>query len=117
MKVVINVCFGGFGLSRAAFLRLREMGNAAAKEEPDFGEKYSDGSGPRQMWGDGSHQSFLGQIDRADKQLIQVVEEMGDAANGGCAKLKVVEIPDGIKWGIHEYDGTEHVEEEHRTWS
>jgi len=28
-----------------------------------------------------------------------------------------VEIPDDVKWHIHEYDGLEHVAEDHRTWS
>jgi len=53
---------------------------------------------------------------RADPKLIQVVEELGDKANGSCAKLEIVEIPDGVDWQIEEYDGNEHVAEKHRTW-
>jgi hypothetical protein len=49
--------------------------------------------------------------------LIKVVEELGDKANGPCAELKVVEIPDGIKWEIDEYDGNESIHEVHRSWS
>jgi hypothetical protein len=55
--------------------------------------------------------------DRTDPKLIQVIEELGKKANGSCAKLKIVEIPDGIEWHIHEYDGYEHVAENHRTWA
>jgi hypothetical protein len=114
MKVVINACFGGFGLSRAAFLRLREMGNESAKQEADIGEMWSDGSGLRKAFG---RDSFLRKIPRADPQLIQVVQEMGEAVNGGCAQLKIVEVPDGVEWEIDEYDGNEHVAEKHRIWS
>lgn len=56
-------------------------------------------------------------IDRNDPKLVQVVEELGDKANGQCAKLKIVEIPDTVKFVIEEYDGYEHVAEEHQTWS
>lgn len=54
---------------------------------------------------------------RADPILVRVVEELGAAANGSCAELAVVEIPDGIEWEISEYDGNERVEEVHRSWS
>ena len=56
-------------------------------------------------------------IPRDDSALIQVVEEMGEAANGSCAALKIVDIPDDVDWYIEEYDGNEWVAERHRTWS
>ena len=55
-------------------------------------------------------------IARDDPALVGLVERWGDKANGPCASLKVVEIPDGVKWTIEDYDGCEHVAEEHRTW-
>lgn len=55
-------------------------------------------------------------IERTDADLIAVVEELGEKANGACASLRVVEVPDGIRWEIEEYDGNEHVAEVHRTW-
>jgi len=55
--------------------------------------------------------------DRTDCDLIAVIEELGDKANGRFAKLKIVEIPDDVEWEIHEYDGLEHIAEVHRTWS
>ena len=54
--------------------------------------------------------------DRGDKDLVAVVEMLGEKANGGCAELKVVKIPDGVDYEISEYDGIEHIAEKHRTW-
>lgn len=113
-KVVINKCFGGFGVSRAAFLRLRELRCEEALKEPDIGEKYSDGSGPRTACA--FSESFGREIPRDDLKLVKVVEEMGDAASANLAKLRVVEIPEDIEWTIEDYDGMEHVAEAHRTW-
>jgi len=39
-----------------------------------------------------------------------------DLADGYYCKLKVVEVPDDIKWYIHDYDGLESVHECHRSW-
>lgn len=55
--------------------------------------------------------------DRADKNLVKVVEELGEEASGRCAELAVVEIPDGTEYTIEEYDGLEHVAEKHKTWA
>ena len=54
---------------------------------------------------------------RVDKDLIEVIESLGNKADGFCANLKVVEIPDGIDWEIDEYDGLEKINEAHRSWS
>jgi hypothetical protein len=49
--------------------------------------------------------------------LVQVVEELGKEANNEWVSLKVVEIPDGVKWEIVHRDGEgESVEERHRSW-
>lgn len=55
-------------------------------------------------------------LERHDPLLVKVVEELGDAADGSCAELKVVEIPDGVDYEIDEYDGLESIHEKHRTW-
>lgn len=53
---------------------------------------------------------------RTDPDLIEVIERLGNEANGRHAELKVVEIPDDVEWKIEEYDGQEWIAEEHRTW-
>lgn len=146
MKVVINACFGGFGLSTEAMLRLIEMKSDAV--ETKSLKKYSGFSSMEAYQKDNSYRTFKDvgngfvksgftedvlykdntvyslkdkygddQGIRAHKDLIKIVEEMGDKANGECAELKIVEIPDGIHWVIEEYDGSESVEEAHQSWS
>jgi len=124
MKVVINRCYGGFSLSNEAVLRYAELKGINLvenkKDKSFLGMKswYIDGIE------DDDHYFSSYSIDsaysnpmvRADKDLVQVVEEMGDAANGRCAELAIVEVPDDAKWHIAEYDGYEHVAEDHRTW-
>jgi len=54
---------------------------------------------------------------RSDPVMIQVIEELGEEeASGGCAKLRIVNVPDGVEFEISEYDGLEHITETHRTW-
>jgi hypothetical protein len=55
-------------------------------------------------------------LERHDPKLIQVVEELGDKANGAHARLSIVTIPDGTDYEIDEYDGNEHIAEKHQTW-
>jgi len=90
MKVVINTDFGGFGLSQKAFDRYNEL--------------------------TGKNVEYAFDITRDDPVLVQVVEELGQEANTRYNELKVVEIPNGISWYIHEYDGKEEIHETHRSW-
>lgn len=53
---------------------------------------------------------------RADPLLVQAVEELGVEADGQHARLKVVEIPDGVDYEIDDYDGVETIHEKHRVW-
>ena len=92
MKVVINACHGGFGLSETA--------EQLYKEKYNITDPY---------W-------HTHEICRADPYLIQLIEEMGDEVDTRFSKLKIVEIPDDVKWHIGEYDGIEWVAENHRTW-
>ena len=87
MKVVINRCFGGFGLSKEANRLYAE----------------AKGIDPEEV--------YHWDMDRTDSDLVRIVEELGDGADGDFSSLKVVEIPDGIKWYIHEYDGLEDIRE------
>ena len=90
MHIVINSCYGGFGLSDKALDMYKQLSNKS--------EVYS----------------F--ELDRTDPILIQVVEALGAEADGHFAKLRIIEIPDDIEWEITEYDGSESVEEVHRKW-
>lgn len=57
------------------------------------------------------------QVERDDEQLVSIVEELQEKANGPYARLKVVEIPEDVDWEIQEYDGVEWIAEKHRTWN
>lgn len=82
-KVVINSCFGGYGLSKKAYEFL-------GKEWDKYGYAYA------------------GYVCRSDPKLVECVETLGEAANGECAELKVVEYDDyNFTHQIDEYDGLE----------
>ena len=89
MKVVVNRCFGGYGLSKEAY---KELG----VEWDNFGYAFQD--------------------DRTNEKLVACVEKLKEVASGRFARLLVIERPDGIEWEIEEYDGSETIEEKHRTW-
>ena len=58
-------------------------------------------------------------VPRNDKDLIEVIEELGSKLAGDeHAELHIVEIPDGVDWVIEYNDefGNEWVAEQHRTW-
>ena len=90
MKIVINTRYGGFGLSKEALALFNERSGAVVTY--DFN------------------------IKRNDPILVEIVEQLGEAANGDFAELKVVKIPDDVQWQIEDYDGNEWVAEKHRTW-
>lgn len=128
MKVVLNKCYGGFSLSNAAYEALIKKGwkvtfyNEQGNHQ-DRDADICDGQGgeyPSKWCRDDLRYSLV--CSRRDKEirahadLVEVVEQLGDKANGRCAALEVVEIPDGVSWQIEEYDGMEHIAEKHRTW-
>jgi hypothetical protein len=112
-KIIINKSYGEFCLSHKAFLRLRELGQQDALKEVDLGAYWPVAAMPSEP----SLNQFGKQIPRDDLKLAQVVEELGLAANGHCAELRVVSIPDDARWEISGVGGMEHVSEVHRTWA
>lgn len=82
-KVVINVCYGGFGLSEKAIDRFLELSGKSLNFDT---------------------------IERDDPILVQVVEELGSNSFDLGTKLKVVEVPAGQLYRIDEYDGFESIE-------
>ena len=91
MKIVINTSHGVFGLSTEALSHFNER----------YGTVFTNDI----------------QIKRNDPILVQIVEELGEDADGRFAELRVVEIPDDVQWQIEEYDGKEWIAEKHRTWN
>lgn len=140
MKVVINSCFGGFGLSlKAEQAYLARKGKTAyffkdartadggldfdAPKVPitDLDENvfvsYTR-TAPEPTWVNDDPAYFYDRdIPRDDPDLVAVVEDMGSDASGRHAQLVVIDIPDDADWEIAEYDGLEHVAEKHRTWA
>ncbi len=93
MKVVINDCYGGFGLSDEGVARYAEIKGITLDKD-----------------------LYHRDIARDDPALVALVEENRDEYESRYASLKVVEIPDDVEWEIEEYDGKEWVAEKHRTW-
>lgn len=114
MKIVINADWGGFGLSDDAIERYAELAGINLISQPN--DKYTCTHWYQDQIDD-DHYWCEREIARNDARLVQVVEELGEAANGQHARLKVVDVPDDVVWDIEEYDGREHVAERHRTWS
>lgn len=139
-KVVINTRFGGFGLSEDAYKWLIDRGIPVVEyhnepRNPETGlydtevpenkgriifdrtlgerSKIDDvmlrlaGTRYWDTWIDGS---------RDDPLVIECVEALGKKASGPHSDLEVIEVPDDAKWHIEEYDGNEHIAEDHRTW-
>ncbi len=131
-KIVINTCYGGFGLSPEGVMRYAEIKGIALYPWIDniskkvYGERAVVGNedilhhyslspvvdGERKK---GSYFSIY-DIFRDDIALIQLIEEMGVKADGSHSELKIVEIPDDVEWVIEEYDGIEWIAEKHRRW-
>ena len=138
MEIVINKCYGGFGLSiearnlyakkkgfelfhyekiaykhecrKNSYKRLVDSARSglAYSTTVDHGDEF-EGDMSKGYWSDHD-------LERTDQALIEVVKELGDKASGNFSSLKVVEIPDDVEWEIDEYDGIEWISENHRTW-
>ena len=142
MKIVINKQYGGFGLSPKAvkkYLKLKgkevfvyemkfkgkdlyyekvedkENGLFVDYFTKDFGKIINSKDIDNELY---KKYAFSEKdICRTDRDLIKVVEELGEDANTTCSTLRIIEIPDDIDWIIEEYDGMEWVAERHKTWS
>lgn len=86
MKILVNKCFGGFAVSDAFLKCWREMHPESKAFRYSFGEQ------------------------RTNPEVIALVERLGEAANGPCSRLMVVEIPsEATDWMVDEYDGIERI--------
>lgn len=138
-EIIINRCFGGFGISNRALFELIKLGAKCVQVftvEKYYGnsqchieevEKFQDlGDGFKGhiyynlIIKDGKVYHLKDRSDarlRTDANLIKVVKEMKKEAWGRHAELKIVRVPKDVSWTIDEYDGVEHVAEVHRTWN
>ncbi len=112
MKVVINSDYGGFSLSDKAIRDYAQRkGITLVEKEDTYGNIFYVNSEADENY------FSCREIPRNDITLVAVVEALKGEANGFCASLKVIDIPDDVEWEIDEYDGNEWVAEKHRRWS
>lgn len=146
MKIVINKCFGGFGLSKAAYEKLIEWG-VPVRKYIEQRRNETTGLYEKEPLNDGEvifdreltpasegavaaiYHKYRGTTalsrywdgwtreHRTHPMVVRVVEKLGEAASGPLSELAVVEIPDGTEYEISDYDGREHIAEAHRTWA
>jgi len=138
-KVVINTCYGGFGLSEEGVREYAKRKGITLYKEKD--EKFNltvywtcppekrVGILSQADWYNATLEErkksneaynkytlYDRDIPRDDPDLVAVVKELGKEASDIYSDLRVVEIPDDVSWNIEEYDGKEWVSEIHRTW-
>ena len=138
MKIAVNKCFGGFGLSPKAIKMI--MKRKGMNCYPYIQTKYIFRDGYQEYTRVGiealddlfvsfsktdlgkttpsipneDYWSFY-KLERNDKDLVEVIEELGDEASGRLSKVVLVEVPDDVNWEIDDYDGIETVHEVHRS--
>ena len=124
-KVVYNACYGGFGLSKEACQRYWDIkGQSIWFEDALWGftvwlvppeerleqKEWSSMTVDERFAYNKAHSEqtwYNRNVDRHDPVLVQVVEELGDKANGEYAKLAIEEVHGSYR--IDEYDGNESV--------
>lgn len=135
MKLVLNKCYGGYGLSSEAITELYKQGSKAVKFSTFsqyFGRKWKSMTQAEKdreldfstrllsavVLEDGivTQDSSWDVSIRSCPKLVKLVEDWGDKANSRHSKLEVVEVPDGLDLQFDEYDGIEFIEEVHRSW-
>lgn len=116
MKIAINKCYGGFGLSNETHIKLIELGIPLYHKW----EEIPGGNEPYILKEEGEkdyYSNFRDDDKRNHPLLIQAIEEVGEVESSGTfARIRVVDIPDDIEWEINEYDGIESIHEKHRSW-
>jgi hypothetical protein len=131
MKIVINKCYGGYGLSEAAVMEYAkrkgitlyaDSGRLCTSYYTIPVDEYAKLYDEYLKTGDGDKINEVyftdRDIERNDPILISVIEEIGcEASSDRYAELAIIEIPDGIEWEIDDYDGFERIAEKHRVWN
>jgi hypothetical protein len=101
MKVLINKCHGGYGISADALSMYADKKGLKYSVKNEYM--------PFLDLADGTSLSSYN-IERNDPTLIAVFEELGsEDFSGICANVAIVEVPDGAEYFVDEYDGLEDV--------
>lgn len=100
-QIVINRCFGGFSLSQEAQKWIAVRKGISLRYEEKTGTYYVIDFKEHE-W-----ETISDHVTRDDPDLIQVVLQLGAAANGPHAELKVIDIT--IDIDINRHDGMESV--------
>lgn len=83
MKILINNCYGGYGLSEDFISHINKLTEGQLVNTQEL-------------------------YDRANPLIVEEAIKFGlDKASGTSADLTVQEIPDGCHYSVGEYDGTE----------
>lgn len=98
MKVIVNKSFGGAGLSEEAIDMI--------VDNPNFQYDLSEGT-EGLLW---KLKNLDGHYYRTNQVIINVIETLGEEANGNHANLVIAEIPDNVEWEVYNYDGLETIE-------
>jgi hypothetical protein len=86
------------------------------KEGDDFRKmSIEDRQAYNKAWSE--HTIYCRNIEREYLALVQMVEELGDKADGEYGELTIVDVPNGVSCEIAEYDGMERIEEARRSRS
>ena len=95
LSIMVNECFGGFGLSDAAITEYRRR--CAAQTVVVDGDL------------DDSARSAYEGIARHDPVMVQVVRDLGPAASAAYGDVRIREIPERFvaHYSISDYDGRE----------
>ena len=110
-KVVINTCYGGFGITDEAmkmYLERKGIPYKMVKSEfSTWNHEYFEKADPNQE----QEVPDTFDLERDDPVLIEVIEELGlERSAGPYAKLEIEDIPKGTLYRIEEYDGREWIE-------
>lgn len=96
MKIVLNKCYGGFGVSNEACQYMADRGHQGAINHL---QQYED------EWIE------LIDVKRDDPLLVEAVQTLGENASASFAKLVIVDFD--VNQLISEYDGMESLEISH----
>ena len=90
MKVAYNTCYGGFGLSDEAMVLYEDLRRRLTLSSGECVHNFGS---------------------RHDPLLLEVIDRLGEKANGKYCRIKITEIPDEYAscYQIKEYDGMERV--------